>query len=163
MRATTKTAAVRKQEGEQEGDTGPPFRNRVETGRSLSPPRPPTSPRQGVHGAGERRRARGPYRSSVDGGEDRWIGFAGSPRGERPTQGGGRQSDHGDSSVGEELVRNGVEYYAAGGSPENRRQDNGREATEEFVAAPQGEAWAAEESEAFLEEGLEEMLSGTSR
>ena len=125
-------------------------------GNSRSLPRP-------LHRAGERGLARGSYQSGeVDGVADRLIGFAGSPRGDRPTLQGPRRSGRGDVE-GEELVGNGVEYYAAGGSSANLPQDDGEEAAVGFVAAPQGETWAEVESEAFLEEGLEEMLSGTSR
>lgn len=174
MRETTKMGAARKQEGEkEERDAGLSFGSAsgvfggVERGNARSPPLPSISPRQRIYGAGGRSRAHRPYGSGVDGVEDRWIGFAGSPRGERPAVQGARQSGDGDN-VGEELVGNGVGCYAAaagGGSSENRNrhQDSGKEAAVDFVAAPQGEAWAAQESEAYLEEGLEEMLSGTSR
>eukprot|EP00752_Nemacystus_decipiens_P004023 g3684.t2 len=165
MRATAKSGSARNEEkgGEEgEGENERPFGNAsggagtIELGKSRSPPPRP------LHGAGRRSRARGPYRSGVDGAEDRWIGFAGSPRGERPTSQRARQWGSGDVG-GEELVGNGVEYYAAGGGSENRHQDSGKEAAVDFVAAPQGETWTEVESEAFLEEGLEEMLSGTSR
>eukprot|EP00903_Cladosiphon_okamuranus_P006594 g6441.t2 len=177
MRETTKMGAARKKggEGEGEGDTGPSLESAsgvtpggVEKRNARSPPLPSISPpRQRTHGAGGRSRARVRYRTGVDDVEDRWIGFAGSPRGERSAFQGPRQLGDGDR-VGEELVGSGVEYYAAeagGGSSgnRNRHQDSGKEAGVDFVAAPQGEAWAAQESEADLEEGLEEMLSGTSR
>lgn len=173
MRATTKSGAARSQEDEdedqdKEGANGPSFESasdgpgRVERGGDREPPRP-------LHGVGERGRGRGPYRGGVDGVEDRWIGFAGSPRGERPTLQGARQSGSGDIGR-KELVGNGVEleYYAGGTGSDSRNQDGGKEAAVDVVvaaaaAAPQGETWAAEESEAFLEEDLEEMLSGTSR
>lgn len=173
MSVTVKRGALRKQEeGEEEGDVGPSVGSasdgpgrvgpRVERGNSLSPPRPLMSPGRRLRGTGERDRAGGPYRGGVDGWGDRCIGFAGSPRGEQPTLDGRGRSGIGDT-VGEELLGNGVEYYVAGGSSENRRRDSGKDAVVEFEAAPQGETWAAEESEAFLEEGLEEMLSGASR
>lgn len=167
MRATTKTRAViAQEEGEKGGGVGPSSRSAgggpgrvgspVERGNSLSPPRPMLSPPQ-------RNRASGPYRGGVDGGGDRWIGFAGSPRGERQTPERGRQSGGGGNVEGEELLGNSVaSHTAASGSP-RKRQHHGDDAAVEFAAAPHGETWAGEESEAFLEEGLEEMLSGTSR
>lgn len=118
--------------------------------------------RAGLYNAGSRgNRESGPYSSrGAYNGSDRWIGFAGSPRGERS---GGRRG-HTDSKdgVGVELLGHGqgsVPRTESGVSDNRESNNTEREAT---TQRREGDG-KGEESEAFLEAGLEELLSDASR
>lgn len=92
-------------------------------------------------------------------GSDRWIGFAGSPRGERPKI--SEQGADNQDGVGEELLQPGSGSGWRGSSRlGNGYNNHGEDTGENLGAVPHDGGGAG--SEEGVEEELEEILSGIS-
>lgn len=92
------------------------------------------------------------------GGGDRWIGFAGSPRGERPRK--VLEGTDGVDGMGEEML--GSENSVPSASREGNERNDRSEDTDTDVHAVLQEDGGAE-PEGVVEEELDEKLSGASR
>ncbi len=105
-------------------------------------------------GGGRAERHKGVARA----GGDRWIGFAGSPRGERPKR--VLEGADGVDGVGEELLGSESTLPSASRAG-NGYSEHSKDTDTDGDAVLQGEGGA--ESEGGDEEELEEILKGVSR